>query len=49
MLARWVEIAHSSLLKARFLDMYIVLVPTQRGHGLTTQEAATLIQLAKSL
>jgi len=35
--------------KTAAINSYILLVTTQRGHGLTTQQADTLIRLAKSL
>jgi predicted outer membrane repeat protein len=43
------ERMHSASMKAGYINMYIMLVNQQRGRALTSQEADTLIRLARSL
>lgn len=48
-LVQWANLLHNSRLKTFFVNIYILEVTLQRGHGLTTQQANMLIQLARSL
>jgi hypothetical protein len=40
---------HNERLKASFVNSYILLVNQQRGRALTSQEADTLVRLAREM
>jgi hypothetical protein len=48
-LVQLAERAHKSRMKTAAINSYILLLHIQRGRGLTTQEIATLTQLARAL